>query len=95
MDGLVKKVALATAGIGLAVGLLVSCASDKYTQPFQDAPRTGTVNNDPVDIITDADGFSNASTKCDHGNRLYFIYHGDANYGAVAVVAKDPTCPQK
>lgn len=94
MDGLVRKIACAVVGVGIAVGLLAGCG-DKYTQPFQDSGRTNVVNNAPVDIITDADGFSNASTKCDHGNRLYFLYHGDAGYGAVAVVAKDPTCPQK
>jgi hypothetical protein len=94
MDGLVTKIAVAGAGITLGVGLLAGCG-DKYTQPFQDSGRTSVVNNAPVDIITDADGFSNASTKCDHGNRLYFVYHGDSPYGAVAVVPKDPTCPQK
>lgn len=92
MDSLAAKVAVAGGGIALMAGMLVGCASDKYTQPFQDAQRSGTVNNDPVDIITDADGFSNAATKCDHGNRLYMIYHGDANYGAVTVVPQDPTC---
>jgi hypothetical protein len=94
VDGLVRKIVVAGAGIALAVGLLAGCGN-KYTQPFQDSDRTKVVNSDPVDIITDADGFSNASTKCDHGNRLYFLYHGDSPYGAVAVVPKDPTCPQK
>lgn len=89
-----------TAKIGGVAAVLIGVAltasacdwGDKVTEPFQDADRTGTVNNDPVDIITDADGFSNVATKCDHGNRLYMAYHGDYPYGAIAVVAKDPTC---
>ena len=38
------------------------------------------------------DGFSNAATKCDHGNRVYVIYHGDNPYGTISVVPQDPTC---
>lgn len=39
-----------------------------------------------------SDGFSNLGTKCDHGNRVYVVYHGDNPYGSVAVVPADPTC---
>lgn len=81
--------------LGLAVGgaTLAGCdLGDKITEPFQDAPRSDQVNRQPVDIITDADGFSNAATKCDHGNRVYFIFHSDGPYGAIAVVPHDPTC---
>lgn len=84
---------------GIAVALAVTLVSasacdwgDKANEPFQDAARTGVVNNAPVDIITDADGFSNIATKCDHGNRLYMAYHGSDPYAAITVVPKDPTC---
>lgn len=70
----------------------VGC-SDKAKEPFHDAPR-GTNNNDPADIFTMPDGFSNGSSKCDHGNRVYVIFHGDSGYGAIAVVPNDPSCNQ-
>jgi hypothetical protein len=71
----------------------VSACSDKQRERFNDAPR-GETNADPADIFTMPDGFSNGSTKCDHGNRIYVVFHGDSNYGAIAVVPQDPTCPQ-
>ncbi len=78
--------ALAAAG-GLA--LLAGCA--KYQEPFKDAPR-GTTNSGSADVVTMPDGFSNMATKCDHGNRVYTLYHGDNKYGAIAVVPHDPSC---
>lgn len=77
---------VALAGLGLA-----GCGA-KATEPFHDGRRSGTVNRGASDLIESPDGFSNASTKCDHGNRLYFAYKGDDNRAAVAVVPKDPTC---
>ncbi|MFC0108290.1 hypothetical protein [Kibdelosporangium aridum] len=65
---------------------------DKVTEPFRDASRSGVTNSDPADVIEMPNGFTNMATKCDHGNRLYIGYHGDAPYGAVAVVPADPTC---
>jgi uncharacterized lipoprotein len=78
--------------VAALLGLSACDWSDKVTEPFRDADRTGRTNSAPVDIIENADGFSNVSTKCDHGNRLYIAYHGDALYAAVAVVPQDPTC---
>lgn len=73
-----------------AVAVLAGCG-DKATEPFRDAAR-GDTNDAPADVIQMPDGFSNAATKCDHGNRLYVAYKGDANRAAIAVVPGDPTC---
>ncbi|MFC7550048.1 hypothetical protein [Plantactinospora sp. GCM10030261] len=77
--------------LAIAVTLIVAGCS-KITEPFNDAPRSNTTNSTPADVITFPDGFSNASTKCDHGNRLYVAYHGDSPYAAIAVVPNDPSC---
>lgn len=70
---------------------LVACGA-KATEPYHDGPRSNVVNRTPSDLIESPDGFSNASTKCDHGNRLYFAFHGNDNRAAMAVVPADPTC---
>lgn len=90
-----NKTRIAAAAVALAAvaGLTSACDwSDKVTEPFRDAPRSGKVNSEPADVIENLDGFSNVSTKCDHGNRLYVAYHGDALYAALTVVPNDPTC---
>jgi hypothetical protein len=85
-----KRIILPAAAV-LALSLTaVGCA--KYTEPFKDAPRSGVDNGKPADVIRFPDGFSNASTKCDHGNRLYVAYHGNSGYAAIAVVPNDATC---
>lgn len=84
--------------VGAAIGALVvllgatAAGCEKVAEPWNDAKRSGVENTDPVDVITNADGFSNVSTKCDHGNRPYVAYHGDSPYAAIAVVPADPTC---
>lgn len=83
--------AIAAVLTAAALLLLTGC-NDKFSEPFKDAPRSGRDNGSPADLIRMPDGFSNASTKCDHGNRLYIAYHGDSPYAAIAVVADDPTC---
>lgn len=90
-----KRVILRTAIIGCTIlVVLVGCRPfDKAVEPFNDAKISGE-NKGPAEIVSMPDGFSNVATKCDHGNRLYVIYHMDSPYGSVAVVAKDPTCPQ-
>lgn len=86
--------ALAAAGCLVAALALASCGvGGKVSEPFQDAPR-GATNSSPADVIEMPDGFSNAATKCDHGNRLYVIFKADSPYGALAVVPKDSTCPK-
>jgi len=76
----------------LAAVMLVSTAGcAKMTEPFKDAER-GATNNSPADTITFPDGFSNAATKCDHGNRVYVLYKADLAYGSIAVVPNDPSC---
>lgn len=73
----------------LLLGSMVGCA--KMQEPFKDAPR-GSTNSGPADTITMPDGFSNVATKCDHGNRVYVIYHNDAAYGSLAVVPNAEDC---
>jgi hypothetical protein len=89
----VKRAILVGAVLAVTGITVTGCDfGDKANEPFQDAGRTETTNGAPVEVITNADGFSNATTKCDHGNRLYFAYHGDSPYAAIAVVPRDPTC---
>lgn len=88
-----KRVVVGAAVIGaLVLGTTACDPVGKATEPFKDAPRSDVVNDDPADTITMPDGFSNAATKCDHGNRVYVLYHGDSPYGSIAVVPDDPTC---
>jgi len=89
----IKKAYIAAGGAAVLALLLGAC--DKYTEPFKDSPRSGVVNNQPADIIRMPDGFSAAATKCDHGNRIYTLYHGDSKYGAIWGVPADPTCRGK
>lgn len=85
-----RKLMIGLAAVAALV-LLTGAGCDKYTEPWKDAPR-GVVNEGPADVGTMPDGFSNFSTKCDHGNRVYVVYHGDNPYGSIAVVPQDPTC---
>lgn len=84
----VRQILVWTAAVMLAF-VVSSCA--KMQEPFKDAER-GATNDSPADTITFPDGFSNAATKCDHGNRVYVVYHADSPYGSIAVVPNDPTC---
>jgi len=78
--------------VGLVVVVLATAGcSQKNREPFRDAGR-GATNDAPADFVTFPDGFSNVSSKCDGPNRVYVAYHGDAAYGAMAVVANDPRC---
>jgi len=76
--------------VGLSALVITSC-SEKTREPFRDAPQ-GARNDTPADIIEMPDGFSNVSTKCDHGNRIYVAFKGDANRAAIAVVPNAPEC---
>lgn len=83
------KVIMLVALIMVIAIILAACG--KVAEPFKDAPR-GNTNDAPADTVTFPDGFSNAATKCDHGNRVYVLYHADAAYGSIAVVPGDPSC---
>jgi hypothetical protein len=83
-----KKVAVLLAAVALAV-TLTGCG--KAMEPYNDAP-VGTQNTGKADVINFPDGFSNVSTKCDHGNRVYVAFHADSAYAAIAVVPQDPSC---
>lgn len=76
----------------IAVVVGISSCGMKVTEPFRDADRSRITNSEPADVVEMPDGFNNLSTKCDHGNRVYVTYHGDAPYGAIAVVPGDPSC---
>ena len=86
-----RRRTLAAAVAAVTLLTLAGCSA-KGTEPFKDAPRSSNDNGQPADLVRMPDGFSNAATKCDHGNRLYIAYHGDSPYAALAVVADDPTC---
>ena len=77
--------------VAVLVAFLAACGAGKITEPFQDAER-GQSNTAPADTITFPDGFSNVATKCDHGNRVYVVFHGDGLYGSLAVVPNDKSC---
>ena len=73
------------------VALLALSGCAKFTEPFKDA-KVSDRNNGPATVGTMPDGFSNFASKCDHGNRVYVVYHGDNKYGTIAVAANDPSC---
>ncbi|WP_207935989.1 hypothetical protein [Actinomadura sp. KC216] len=87
-----KRLPLAAAALGGLLLLGAAGCEGKYAEPFKDAPRSRIDNGAPADLIRMPDGFSNAATKCDHGNRIYVAYHGENPYAAIAVVPGDPTC---
>jgi hypothetical protein len=70
-------------GIALTATACLGDTADKLAEPFRDAPRSGVADYGPMDVIGNADGFSNVGTKCDgYGNRIYVLYKGDNFYGA-------------
>ena len=77
----------------LAIGVPACNEDSKIMQGYQNAPvNKSDRNTGPASIGTMPDGFPNYATKCDHGNRVYGMYHGDGAYGDIEVVANDPTC---
>ncbi|MFF9238430.1 hypothetical protein ACF1AY_16060 [Streptomyces sp. NPDC014776] len=86
-----NRIAQAAISAALLATVLLGC-SGKHSEPFKDAPRSNRDNGTAADLIRMPDGFSNAATKCDHGNRLYIAYHGDSSYAAITVAPQDPTC---
>lgn len=94
MISLKHRNALIAATLGGVVILTsaASCGNNKFTEPFNDAHRSGVDNSQPMDVVENADGFSNVGTKCDHGNRIYVAYHGDHAYASIAAVGNDPSC---
>jgi len=88
-----KKIVTALVVVTAALTLSACDTTGKYGQQYQDAKVDG-VNKDAAQEITFPDGFSNAATKCDNGNRVYVLFHGDSAYGGIAVVPNDPTCAE-
>lgn len=93
MNPLALRVRLGSVLIVAGLSLLIGACGAKATEPFRDAGK-GQTNDTKADLLTFPDGFSNAATKCDHGNRVYVVFKNDNAYGSIAVVAQDPTCPK-
>lgn len=75
------------ASVALAVTLVACDSTDKLTEPFRDAPRSQVADYTPMDVIGNADGFSNVGTKCDgYGNRVAVIFKGNELYGSLEYV---------
>lgn len=87
-----SKIRITAAAMAVLAVLAFATGCSKYAEPFKDAPRSGQDNGEPADLIRMPDGFSNAATKCDHGNRIYIAYHGDSAYASIAVVPNDESC---
>ena len=88
-------------GMGALIGaILVFVAvalpgcSQKYQEPFKDAPQDGKHDSTPAKIIEMPDGFSNLASKCVGGVRYTVAYHGDHPYGAVNTLGGDNGCPK-
>lgn len=76
-----------------AAALALAGCSQKGTEQFRDAPRTGPNVTTPMEVHDAPDGFSNWAEGCDgHGNRVFVIFHNDNPYGSVFAL-KDATCP--
>jgi hypothetical protein len=87
-----KMVIIGSLALGATL-ITASCGLNKSLEPFKDAPRSSVDNGQPADLVRFPDGFSNGATKCDHGNRVYVVFHGDAPYGSIAVVPNAQLSP--
>ena len=85
-----KSIKVGIVGL-LAVGSMSLTGCGKMMEPYKDAPVQSR-NTAPADVASMPDGFSNFASKCDHGNRVYVVFHGDGAYGSLDVVPNDPTC---
>lgn len=88
-----RKIAVVIGVILIALSFVACDENEKDKEYQNDVPRAEN-NTAPADVIAMPDGFSNAATKCDHGNRIYTLFHNDSPYGAIAVVANDPSCDE-
>lgn len=85
MKKLIAGIAIVASGLGLT-----GC-SQKYQEPYRDSHVSTHVNN-PAEIHSNADGFSNYSEQCDgHGFRVFVLYHQDSPYGSIST-QPDPKC---
>lgn len=80
--------AIAAVAVSGVIGL-AACGSG--AEVFNDAEVTSK-DTSGAEIISFPDHFSNVASKCNHGNRVYVIYHGTNAYGSVAVAPNDPSC---
>ncbi|MEU7278634.1 hypothetical protein AB0A69_07570 [Streptomyces sp. NPDC045431] len=87
-----RKVTLIALAALLAGGLAGCGISEKYSEPWRDAPRSST-DNGAATVFTMPDGFGNGATKCLAGTgvRVTTLYHQDGAYGSVSTIL-DPAC---
>lgn len=86
-----KTIRIASATLAV-VAMLSTAACDKFSEPYKDDASRGASNFSPADTVSISDRFSNYTTKCDNGNRVYVLFHSNGNYGSIAVVPSDPSC---
>ena len=88
-----RQIAVLALGAALLGASLTACGmSEKYTEPWRDAPRAST-DNSAATVFTMPDGFGNGATKCLAGTgvRVTTLYHQDGAYGSVSTIL-DPAC---
>ncbi|WP_063728932.1 hypothetical protein [Streptomyces sp. RTd22] len=87
-----RTTVIALAAVLLGTALTACDPGEKYTEPWRDAPRSGTDNSSAL-VFTMPDGFGNGATKCLAGTgvRVTTLYHQDGPYGSVSTVL-DPAC---
>jgi hypothetical protein len=78
--------------LGLLILIGLAGCGAKGMEPFKDA-KVSERNDGPAVIGTMPDGFGNWSMKCNGKVGVYTLYHHDAAYGGIAVLANDPNCP--
>lgn len=83
--------ATVTAAAAAALALLAGC-SQRGTETYRDAPRSGVTDHSAADVLEFPDGFANVAVKCDGPNRVYVIFHDGSDYGSIAVAPNDPRC---
>jgi len=88
-----NRIALGLVATAVVLGA-AACGMEKQTEQFRDAGRADT-NDNPADVITMPDGFSNVAAKCDGTTRVYVVFKGDSAYGSVAVSPEHPDCGGK
>lgn len=75
-----------------AAALALAGCSQRGTETYHDAPRSGVTNHSAADVLEFPDGFANVAVKCDGPNRVYVIFHNTGEYGSIAVAPNDPRC---
>jgi hypothetical protein len=69
--------------------------NSKQAQKWNDAPTTGSPNEDPAKIYAMPDGFSNVAIKCIKGTHsgIATAFHQDSPYASITVFQNAEICP--